>query len=226
MRRASEMFTAEDRARINRAIVSAESKTSAEILAVVATDSGRYDRAEDIFGLWLGLLCLAGVWFGFPTPGAPDRDSWSESSASLQLVAMIGAVIGGFVLGSLIAGRIPALRRLCTPRAQLHDEVAVRARSVFFDKRVHHTAGASGLLIYVSLFERVATVLGDQTVVKNFGEDAIQSLCTQLTTSLATLSPTEALCATIETAGEQLALVMPRERSDANELVDALVTID
>ena len=47
-------FSDEQRRAVAQAVAEAEGKTSAEIVPVVATASGRYDRAEDIVGLWTG----------------------------------------------------------------------------------------------------------------------------------------------------------------------------
>ena len=55
------------------------------------------------------------------------------------------------------------LRRLFTPHTQMREEVLSRAREVFFDQRIHHTGGASGVLLYVSLFEHMAAVIADQS---------------------------------------------------------------
>ena len=61
MKPASSLFNDQARERVNQAIAQAESKTSAEVVPVVATASGRYDRPEDIVGLWLGIIALQAV---------------------------------------------------------------------------------------------------------------------------------------------------------------------
>ena len=66
--RASEIFVDADRERVNQAVREAESATSAEILPVVARSSGRYDRPEDIVGLWFAALAMIIVWLVFPLP--------------------------------------------------------------------------------------------------------------------------------------------------------------
>ena len=62
MTRASQFFTADEKQAIEAAVTRAEARTSAEIVPAVATASGRYDRPEDIAGLWLGALCLIAAW--------------------------------------------------------------------------------------------------------------------------------------------------------------------
>ena len=66
MQRASELFTDKQKTRIRDAVASAEAGTSAEVVPVVATASGRYDRPEDVVGLWLGLVCLGLAWWLLP----------------------------------------------------------------------------------------------------------------------------------------------------------------
>ena len=225
MKTASALFNDEQRQRVNDAVVAAESKTSAEIMTVVATDSGRYERAEDLFGLFLGLASMIIVWASFHedvhtaggSGGLPLR---------LQLPALVGFVLVGFVVGTLLAMKAAWLRRLFVPANQLHDEVAARSRQVFFDQRIHHTSRSTGLLIYLSLFERRAAILADQQTVEAIGQRSIDELCEKLTAELREGDATTALCGVIEDAGNRLARPLPRREDDVNEPADALVTIE
>ena len=45
---------------IEDCIREAETKTGAEIVCAVATESGRYDRAESIFGIFGAVIALSG----------------------------------------------------------------------------------------------------------------------------------------------------------------------
>ena len=58
MKKASQHFTEEEKKKISQAVKDAESKTAAEIIPVAATSSGRYDRAEDIIGLVIGIIVM------------------------------------------------------------------------------------------------------------------------------------------------------------------------
>jgi putative membrane protein len=108
----------------------------------------------------------------------------------------------------------------------MEEEVAACAREVFFDKRIHHTAGGSGLLIYISLYEHMAAVLADRNVLEKLGQQALDDLCRELTDILPTNHPADALRQVIQSAGDRLTTVLPRVEGDVNELSDALVTID
>ena len=225
MRRAGDLFTKEDHERINQAVLQAESHTSAEIVPAVASSSGRYDRPEDIVGLWTGMIALAVVWFILPK-GSPEPGSWGGIPVGLEVVALMAAVLVGFIAGAILGSQVGWLRRLFTPAKQMREEVFTRAREVFFDNRVHHTAGASGLLVYVSFFERMAAVIADQAVLEKLGQPALDQLCEQLTARLAAEGPTEAICHVLAAAGQRLAAVLPRAEDDVNELSDALVVLD
>ena len=221
----SSRFSPDDRQRINQAVQSAESLTSAEIVPVVATASGRYDRAEDLAGLWLGILLVVAVSVVWPAEAA-EPGSWGTSPVLWQSLKLVGVLIGGFLAGAVLCSRIAWLRRLFTPAVQMRDEVSQAARSVFFDNRVHHTHGGSGLLIYISLFEHRAVILADRRILEAVGQVRLDELCHTLTQQLHQDRPTEALCLTIQAAGEMLQPALPRDSTDVNELPDSLVTID
>ena len=225
MQHASSLFSTADRQRINEAIQAAEALTSAEIVPVVATASGRYDRAEDLVGLWLGVLLVIAVSVFSPAAVA-EPGSWDSHPLLWQTSKLVAVLLGGFLVGAVLGSRIGWLRRLFTPVPHLRDEVNQRARSVFFDNRVHHTQAGGGLLIYISLFEQIAVIQADQQVLEALGQSPLDELCRSLTHQLRNNQPTEALCQTIRAAGERLKPALPRAQDDVNELQDSLVTID
>lgn len=225
MRRASDLFSEEQRKRIQEAVAAAEAKTSAEIVPVVATSSGRYDRPEDIAGLWLAVIAVVALWVALPRQEAAPG-SWGGMPLSLELLALVGTAVVAFVVGAVVASRVGWLRRLFTPQQQMQEEVAGRARQIFFDRRIHHTAGATGLLLYVSLFEHIAVVLADQEILDKLGQSSVDEMCGQLTTDLHSEKVPDALARAVERAGERLAAALPSTDGDVNELHDALVLLD
>ena len=225
MLRASDLFNEDQRKQVEKAVSEAEAETSCEIVPVVATSSGRYDRPEDIVGLWAAVAAAVLVWLIFPRQ-ANDSGSWDGLPVSVGLLTMAVAVVTAFIAGAVAGSRIGWLRRLFTGRRQMLDEVSARARQIFFDQRVHHTSGSTGLLIYVSLFEHMAVVLGDQEVVDKIGQPALDRLCHQLTDGLHRDDAVNAVCGVIAEAGKLLSEPLPRAENDTNELQDALVLID
>ena len=107
----------------------------------------------------------------------------------------------------------------------MKEEVETRACQVYFDSSVHHTSGGTGVLIYISLYERLAVVLGDKTVIEKLGQEGIDELCAALTRSI-NQDMIQALIDTIQSTGDKLEAFLPRSNNDVNELSNSLVTID
>ena len=128
------------------------------------------------------------------------------------LLVLVLSVILGFIVG-MIGAHVNPLRHLFTPSQQMRDEVLLRSRQVFFDSRVHHTAGRTGILIYVSLFERMAVVLADDAVVEKLGQATLDEMRDRLTSSLRTQSLAEAICGTIAAAAPKLRRFCPGPRA-------------
>jgi putative membrane protein len=223
MKPASRLFSEADHRRVTEAVTRAEARTSSEIVPVIATSSGRYDRAEDMVGLWLGLLALCGGWW---LAQGVELSEWGVPRPRLGLPSVLGLVLGGWLLGVLLAHLSGGLRLLFTPRREQKAEVERAARESFFDRRVHHTEGGSGLLIYVSLLERMAVVLADAQVLEKLGQQKVDALCASLVSELRKGAHTDALCNTIEQAGLALAEALPASAQNRNELADALVIRD
>lgn len=223
MQKASDFLTKDERSAVEAAVMAAEKKTSVEIVPVIAASSGRYDRAEDLTGLWLGAMLMAAAWILWPLPALEPGD-WS-ATFPLHYGIWLAALLVGFVGGAVIAARTAWLRRLFTPKRELREEVQRRAREAFFDQRIHHTGGATGLLVYVSLFERTVCILADAAVMKVLPAGEIERLCAALTAKMKS-APAEGLVETITLLGETLSAPLPRAEGDLDELENAVVLID
>lgn len=228
MQNASDLIKVEQRKQVEQAVKQAEEKTSCEIVPVVATASGRYDRPEDILGLWMAGVSVVAFWYLIRSSDIEPGD-WGEVPLYAEILTLIAIIIIMFMLGVMLGSQIGPLRRLFTPRKQMQEEVDVMSRHVYFDRRVHHTASGTGILIYVSLYEQIAKILGDQVIMDHpdLGQPFLDELCKKLTERLKEGEEvSQALCKTILEAGEQLSGPLPRAEGDVNELHDALILID
>lgn len=223
MQKASEFLSKDGLAAVEAAVEVAEQKTSVEIVPVVATASGRYDRAEDIAGLWLGAFLMAVLWCVWPVK--PDETGDWGGTFPWNYAGWLAALLAGFVAGALTASRVAWLRRIFTPKREMAEEVFRRAREVFFDQRIHHTGGGTGVLIYISLFERRVCILADETAMKALPEGEIERRCAALTAKMKT-DAAEGLIETIAALGDTLAGPLPRAEDDADELANAVVLMD
>ncbi|MEM9417749.1 MAG: hypothetical protein AAGA25_01675 [Planctomycetota bacterium] len=224
MPRMETYFDEQDAQRVNTAIAEAEANTSAEIVCVATASSGRYDRAEDFFGLLLGLIAATLVWLFVPD-AVPNGDTWAGYTPTAKIAFMALALISGFVLGAAWASRVWLLRRPFIPQAEQRENVHRAASAAFFDQSLHHTQAGTGLLIYLSMDERRAVILADEAVLETLTQTTLDTLCRDLTKLLAETDAAEALCQTLRRVGQHLE-ALPREAEDRNEHPNSLVLID
>ena len=224
MKTASALFTANDKQTIATSIAEAEKSTAAEIVPIVATVSGRYDRAEDIFGVLCAIAGLCLAWMTLPLQSESSWSYFSLNELSLPLATII--VIVGFVFGATLATRFPALRLPFISRSEMLEEVERRAVEMFQRQRIRDTAESTGVLIYVSLYERLIKVTGDDAVNEKLDQSALEEICGLVVDGLAKDEPTQGLSNAILRTGELLSAVLPIASEDTNELTNELILLD
>ena len=224
MFKASEFFAQEQQTAVEAAIAEAETKTSCEIVTVMASTSGRYDRGEDVAGLWLGAISVLCAWIVWPITSGGEGD-WTSSSNVLHYAGWLLILVAGFLVGAVLAAKFGRLRLLFTPKAEITEEVESKAKQAFFDQRMHSTEGGTGILIYISLFEHMVVILTDETVISHLSDEDVSGHCGVVARSLAD-AKTEGLVSTIKALGEHLAEPMPCAADDVDELDNAIVFVD
>lgn len=206
--------------RVRGAIAQVERRTSAEFVCAVATESGRYDRAESIWGLLFGLVGMTLVSAG-SAAAIQGTGSWSSGAYFASSVKILG-VIGGFVLGSIMASVIRPLRMLLVSRSEMEAEVARAAAYVFGLGRLRATQGGSGVLVYVSLCERRVVVLADEAAAKVVGQAGLDAARDAAVACLKEGRHEETFIAAISSIEGALAEKLPA-RDGVNELPDAVL---
>ena len=218
VRRAEDLFSDADRATIAAAIAEAERETAGEIVPVVATASGRYDRAEDLFGLVVALAALAGVWLAFQGV-EPATGAWAVGhDVRIGLPLLLVTVVVAFALGTALAARFPVLALPFVRPREMVEEVERAAFAAFHHFRVRRTAAGTGILIYVSLYERRVFVLGDDVVSARLTFGDWDDVRDAVLRGLRAGRPTDGLCGGIRAAGRRLAEHFPPSQGDTNEI--------
>jgi len=219
---AENLFTPAEKEKINQAVASAEKLTAGEIVPVVAASSGRYDRAEDLGGFLLALVALAVAWT-FGQRIEPVAGDWAQGQRlTLTLPWILPILIAGFIVGVAITSRISGLRRLLTPQREIREEVERAAWHSFASFRVRRTAAGTGILIYVSLFEHVVCVLGDDAIASKLEQKDWDEVRDIILKGLRTGRAADAMCEAIARCGELLGRHFPYRAGDVNELGDEL----
>ena len=221
MRKASQFFSEDDRRVIEQAVAAAEGRTAAEIIPVVVTASGHYDRAEDLFGVVLALVALAAAWLGFQDITAPAGWAGAHEPA-LGLVSILLIVFFGFVAGAVLATRVTVLRLPFIARREMQAEVERSAVAAFQQFRVRATAGATGILIYLSLYERMVRVLGDDVIAARLGQSDWEEVRDLVIQGIREGEPARGLVRAVEKCGDLCAVHFPLQPGDVNELPNTL----
>lgn len=202
-------LSAGERAAIGQAITRAETKTSGEIVVVVASASGRY------YGI--GLMWSALVALGVPWPFILFT-KWPVEHIYL-------AQLGVIALGVALIQWEP-LRLALVPKAVKRARAHERAVEQFLVQNLHTTKGRRGVLIYVSFAERFAEVLADSAIYKKVPPEAWEQIVRELTHHLSYGARDKGLATAIEACGELLAAHFPPGRHDVNELPNHLIVLD
>lgn len=199
------VFAVEAKARVADVVRTIEAGTSAEIVVALRVRSGHYRHTDMLVGSAVGFCSLL-VFLFHPAPFA------------IEPFPLIFAL--AFVLGAAFSAHFEPLRRLLTSRTLLDENVRLAARAAFVDLGIGRTRGRSGILVYVSVFERRVELVHDIGIDEAaLGDDyaaAKRALATVLTTSL----DVAALEAALAALAPPLARVFPRSADDVNELDD------
>ncbi len=226
VKRASRLFNQEELLAIASAVVEAEGETAGEIVPVVATSSGRYDRAEDIFGVVFVLAALTLAWIFFQDLRPVGGDWESGQALVLGLVPILLIVIVGFLLGTTAATMIPVLRLPFISRKEMREEVERCAGEAFHRFKVRKTAGSSGILIFVSLYEHMVQVIGDEGISQKLSQSDWEAVRDLIIDGIRSRKPAHGLTRAIKKCGEMLKEHFPIQPGDTDELHNELRIID
>jgi putative membrane protein len=124
-----------------------------------------------------------------------------------------------FVLGTFLSAWFVPLRRLLSPGSVMTENVARAARAKFVEIGMSKTRQRTGLLIYVSLFERQVRLVPDIGIDEQVHRVELQKAESRLAAAISSADRT-AFTAALATLGPVLGEACPRRDDDANELPD------
>ena len=186
------------------AIRGVEAQTAVEVVVAVRRRAARYVETSIAFGAGCAALAVAVMWF---SPRVYDVRTM-PLDAALTLV-----------LGAAVAMATPRLRRLLLPRRLLEQRAQRAAQAAFSSLGIGKTRAHTGLLVYVSLFERTAVLVPDSGIPGVAVTGALAAIGRALSVAVAALDVDAFLTALAE-LGPACAAVLPRRSDDENELCD------
>jgi putative membrane protein len=152
-------LTEAEQQRIREAVQQAEAKTSGEIVPFMVQQSDNYEialwRGAAIGGLKGYIICWLLMWL--------LGDSWALGWLYKPLgVASVMIVFG--LLGFLVAYFMAMPKRFLAGYWELNKRTHQRAVDAFLGEEVFNTRDRTGILLFISFFERRIEVLGDSGI--------------------------------------------------------------
>jgi putative membrane protein len=228
-------LTPSDLAAVEAAVREAEKRTCGEIYCVVAEQSGHYGETPVAWAAGAALLGPAILLLFGVHVTVPDLfgGGWTAAQAGmLAETAARNALIGAIVLQAIlfaVVAIIVALRpvRLAlTPRGVKRHEVRRRAREIFQSKNLEATRDRTGVLIFVSLAERMAELIADEGIATHVEPHVWDRAMAALAAGLKRNEPGAGFAAAVGLCGDVLAERFPADPKDnPNQLPDAVVVL-
>jgi putative membrane protein len=206
-------FPEEARRRISAAVREAELETSGEIVVVLAEESDPYEEAAwRAAALGGGCVVVLDLLYRHAAP------FWLPLPADAGLLAGLAAA----VLAFSVVPHVHALRRRLVSRVSLASRVRTAAEAAFHGRRVSATRERTGVLIYVSLFEREVVVLPDIGIAARAPEDAWGEVVAHVVRGMKAGRPVDGILDGVRACGDLLrGAGLPARPDDHDELDDS-----
>jgi len=202
------LLSKQEQEQVAAAISAVERETDAEVVTVLTAQADNYAY---IPLLWAGLLALL-------VPGIVNYfTGWL--AADMLLLGQWGV----FIVLSLIF-RVPSINRRLIPRSVGYWRASNLARRQFLEQNLHHTAGATGMLIFVSEAERYVEILVDQGISSQVDNEAWETIIEAFTGQVKQGKTLQGFVTCIEACGTHLKAKVPATRQK-NELPNHLVIL-
>ncbi len=209
-------FGPDDIRRVEEAVRDAEARTSGEIVPYAVERSDEYPEASwraATLGALLGGLAAAAVGGLVEVWGVPP-------AAWIALPAALGAAAG-----ALLCRTFSGIERSLVSASTMAERVAARADRAFLDQEVFATRDRTGILVFLSLFERRVVVRADGGIARKVAEAEWESVVAGIVAGIREGRPGEALARGIRSCGGILERGgVDRRADDRDELPDGLRT--
>lgn len=209
---AQQYFKAEDFSVVKTAIEKAEANTHAEIVPIVVKSSSSSDAVPYIMSFFILSLFTFVIL---------PLDLVSFDSILIWELALVAVLIIAFMFS-----RFPAVQRLFLSQIRMKQQVEERALLEFYTSPTRKTQQSTGVLIFISLMEHQAVILGDKTIEQNSNEGIWDETLKVLLQNLKLKKGGLAIQSAIEVMAKELKSLSPAQKNNPNELRDRLVFKD
>lgn len=215
MKNLSQKFlSAKEQEDIRKAVRAAETKTAGEIVCMLVSASYHYPMAAVIGAATLALptaillteLLGGRLWLG-------TENMW----------LFMGIFTLAFLLFHAIIDRTAWLKRLFISTRDIEEEVREAAMVNFFRNGLYKTRDATGVLIFISIFEHKVWVLADHGINAIVASDQWETVVRGITNGIRSKQAAPAICEAVAMVGNLLADNFPIKPDDTNELSSLII---
>lgn len=185
-----------------------EKRTSGEIVPVIASSSYDYPRATHIGALMLSIVFAMGG-----TLILEREDLWVFLALFLPL----------YILFNWVFTLVPVLKRPFITKSEMREEVEEAAITAFYLNGLHRTRDLTGIIIYVSVFERSVQVLADKGINDKVDPAVWDEVVAMVTQGVREGKPGDALCRGVTRCGELITEHFPVKHDDTDELPNLII---
>lgn len=208
MIKAKNLFTSDEQKKIEEAVSKAEKTTSGEIAIMILDESDSYIETA-IFGA----IMLSGLISLFVPFFLKQYEIWFYLPAVLIL----------YPLFYFLMNRVTVLKRLFTPDDRINSAVQRRALSAFYEKGLYKTKDETGILIFLSLFERKVWILGDKGINAKIPANFWNDISREIAKGMFEKNHSDAMVSAIGKCGAELTKHFPIKPGDKNELSNKVI---
>ena len=199
----------EDRCRIAAAIRDVESRTSGELVTIVARTSDSYAAFPLLAAAILALLTPAAAWIA-----APDLDPLDVYTVQLGVFIVVAA-----------AALWRPLRMRLVPVAVRRRQAGRLAREQFHALGLDRTRGRTGILLFVSVAERYVEILADRGIDEKVPPGTWKEIVAAFTRQVRERKIADEAVGALTACGAREVGDEQRAADDKNELPDVLIEL-
>lgn len=208
MTNAQTFLTPDEQDTLVKCVQEVEKRTSGEIVPMISPSSYEYPRASLIGGFIGGAIIGVGAALAFGR-----EDMWF----------FLAVFLAGFLVLSRLLEAFPALKKPFISKREMREEVEEAAFTAFYRHGLHRTRDLTGILIFVSVFERQVQVLADKGINDKVDPQVWQEVVAMVTDGVKAGKPGEALCKGVARCGELVAEKFPIKADDTDELPNLII---
>jgi putative membrane protein len=150
---------------------------------------------------------------------------WSAPPTQRELLTLLLGICLAKFLAVLFLMKWMPLRLALTPASTKTRRVRRRAIILFKAAAERRTVGRTGILIYLSMGEHRAEIVGDDAILKVTTPETWGEAMAALLVDVKAGRPAEGIVAAIHEVGKVLAEHFPRAATDTNEIPDKLIEL-